>query len=127
MFPVAFLSGILLQTVVSCVQSQMGGWMNSTGLTILFNTIGSALGPLLACFVLLPRLGFQASLIFCATLYAALAVLTTQKQSWSVRRLAGIATVSLSAGLSFLVPFPTIVTKPILRMPDAPTKRTVPS
>ena len=77
--------------------------MNSTGLTILFNTIGSALGPLLAGFVLLPRLGFQASLIFCATIYAALAVLTTQKQSWSVRRVSGIATVSLSAGFVILL------------------------
>jgi spermidine synthase len=107
MFPVAFLSGILLPTVVTCVQSEVAGWMNSTGLTILFNTMGAALGPLIAGFILLPRLGFQSSLIFCATLYAALAVLTTQKQSWSVRRLSGIATVSLSAGfVLILLSFP---------------------
>ena len=35
--------------------------MNSAGLTILFNTIGAALGPLLAGFVLLPQFGFQTS------------------------------------------------------------------
>jgi spermidine synthase len=103
MFPVALLSGILLPTVVTCVQSQVAGWMNSTGLTILFNTVGSAFGPLIAGFVLLPRLGVQASVIFCATVYAALAVLTTQKQSWSVRRASGIATVSLSAGFVILL------------------------
>ena len=64
MFPVAFLSGALLPTIVACVQSEVTGWMNSTGLATLFNTIGAAFGPLLAGFVLLPRLGFQSSLIF---------------------------------------------------------------
>ncbi|MEN3368856.1 MAG: spermidine synthase [Verrucomicrobiota bacterium] len=97
MFPVAFISGLLLPAIVSCVQSEVTGRMNSTGLTILFNTIGAAFGPLLAGFLLLPRLGFQSSLIFCAVIYAGLAVLTIQKGSWSARRLSGIAIVSLSA------------------------------
>ena len=103
MFPVAFLSGILLPAVVTCVQSEVTGWMNSTGLTIFFNTIGATLGPLLAGFVLLPRLGFQTSLIFCAAFYAALAVFTTQKRSWSMRQLSGIATVVLSAGFALVL------------------------
>lgn len=103
MFPVAFLSGILFPAIVTAVQSEVTGWMNSTGLTILFNTIGAAFGPLLAGFVLLPRLGFQASLIFCAIIYAALAVLTSLTQNWSVRRLSGIATVSLSAGFVLIL------------------------
>ncbi len=70
MFPVAFLSGALLPAIVTCVQSEVPGRMNSTGLTMLFNTIGAAFGPLLAGFVLLPRLGFQSSLISCAAVYA---------------------------------------------------------
>ncbi|MEY2496131.1 MAG: spermidine synthase [Verrucomicrobiota bacterium] len=97
MFPVAFLSGTLLPAIVSCVQSEGTGRMNSTGLTILFNTIGAACGPLLAGFLLLPWLGFQSSLIVCAAGYAGLAGLTSQKQSGSLRRLSGIAMVSLSA------------------------------
>lgn len=97
MFPVAFLSGALLPLIVTCVQSEVPGRMNSAGLTILFNTIGAAGGPLLAGFVLLPRLGFQSSLILFAGVYAALAALASQKQSWSLRRLPGIVTVSLSA------------------------------
>jgi spermidine synthase len=97
MFPVAFFSGALLPTIVTVVQSEVTSRMNSTGLTFLFNTIGAALGPLLAGFVLLPRLGFQASLIICAAVYAGLAVLTSQKQSWAGWRLPGIAMVSLSA------------------------------
>ena len=103
MFPVAFLSGALLPAIVTCVQSEVPGRMNSTGLTILFNTVGAAVGALLAGFVLLPRLGFQSSLIFCAAVYAGLALLTSQKQSWSVRRLAGIAMLSLSAAFVLIL------------------------
>jgi spermidine synthase len=96
MFPVAFLSGALLPAIVTLVQSKMPGRMNSTGLTILFNTVGAAIGPLFAGFVLLPRLGFQSSVIFCAAAYAGVALLASQKQSWSVRRFSGIAMVLLS-------------------------------
>ena len=103
MFPVAFLSGVLLPAIVTCVKSEVPGRMNSTGLTMLFNTVGAAFGPLLAGFVLLPRFGFQSSLIFCAAVYAGLAVLTSQEQGWSVRRPAGIAMVSLSAAFAVIL------------------------
>ena len=107
MFPVAFLSGALLPAIVTVVQSEVTSRMNSTGLTILFNTIGAAVGPLLTGFVLLPWLGFQSSLIFCAATYAGLAVLTSQKQLWSPRRLPGIVMVSLSGVfILILVIFP---------------------
>jgi spermidine synthase len=97
MFPVALLSGALLPLIVTCVQSQIQGRMNSAGLTILFNTIGAACGPLLAGFVLLPWLGFQSSLILVAAVYAGLALLTGPRQNWSLRRVSGVATVTLSA------------------------------
>ncbi|MFN2622250.1 MAG: hypothetical protein ABR611_05335 [Chthoniobacterales bacterium] len=97
MFPVAFVSGALLPAIVTCVQSQVTSRMNSVGITVLFNTVGAALGPMLAGFILLPRLGFQSSLILCAGAYGGLAILTSQRQSWSIRRLPGIAMVSLSA------------------------------
>src|SRR6266404_2940101 len=48
MFPVAFLSGILFPLILTCVQREVASRMNSAGLTILFNTTGAALGPLLA-------------------------------------------------------------------------------
>ena len=97
MFPVALLSGVLLPLIVTCVQTGIHGRMNSAGLTILFNTIGAACGPLLAGFILLPALGFQSSLVLCAIVYAGLALLTSQKQSWSLRGVFGLATVSLGA------------------------------
>src|SRR5437868_193466 len=62
MFPVAFLSGALLPAIAACIQSEVTNWMNSTGLTIFFNTVGAACGPLLAGFLFLPRLGFLSSL-----------------------------------------------------------------
>ena len=103
MFPVAFLSGALLPAIATCIQSEVTDWTNSTGLTIFFNTIGAACGPLLAGFLLLPRLGFQSSLILCAAVYAGLALLTSQKQSWSPRRLSGIAMVSLSVAFVLIL------------------------
>ena len=85
MFPVACLSGALLPAIIASVQAEVSGRMNSAGLTILFNTIGAAVGPLLAGFVLLPQFGFQTSLILCAAGYAVLALLTAQKSNWSLR------------------------------------------
>jgi len=84
MFPVSCLSGITLPVLVTCVQSEVMGRMNSAGLTILFNTIGAAFGPLIAGFVLLPSFGFQSSLIFFAVLYAVLSLLAaaTTSETW---------------------------------------------
>jgi spermidine synthase len=96
MFPVAFVSGALLPAITSCIQAERRDRMNSTGLAILFNTIGAACGPLLVGFLLLPQLGFQSSLIFCAVAYAALAVATTKRENWSLRTRSAIATIALS-------------------------------
>jgi predicted membrane-bound spermidine synthase len=99
MFPVAFLSGALLPAIITCVQSHVGSRMNSAGISILFNTIGAAIGPLLAGFVFLPHFGFQTSLILSATAYAVLALLISQKSNWSLRRMSGIAMFLLGAAL----------------------------
>jgi predicted membrane-bound spermidine synthase len=72
MFPIAFLSGILFPAIATRVQESVGSRMNSVGITTLFNTAGAAIGPLLAGFLLLPRVGFQTSLIVCAIVYAIL-------------------------------------------------------
>jgi spermidine synthase len=79
MFPVACLSGILLPTIAAAVQREVTGRMNSVGLTILWNTIGAAGGPLLAGFVFLPRFGFQTSLVASAVIYALLALLVAMR------------------------------------------------
>ena len=75
MFPVSLISGILFPTIASTVQETVGNRMNSLGIVTLFNTTGAAIGPLLTGFALLPRFGFQTSLVFCALGYAVLALL----------------------------------------------------
>jgi spermidine synthase len=76
MFPVAFLSGVLFPAIAALVQGSVPSRMNSLGITTLFNTAGAAIGPLLAGFVLLPKLGFQSSLIICAIGYALLCLMS---------------------------------------------------
>src|SRR5437588_5521730 len=103
MFPVAFLSGSVFPLILTGVQREVTSRMNSTGLTILFNTTGAALGPLLACFVLLPWLGFQSSLILCAAAYTGLAILASEKATWSIRRPLGIVLFALATGLVLII------------------------
>jgi len=103
MFPVAFLSGILFPLILTSVQREVASRMNSAGLTILFNTTGAAVGPLLACFVLLPWLGFQSSFILCAACYAGLAILASEKSTWSIRWPLGIALLALAALLILII------------------------
>jgi spermidine synthase len=85
MFPAAFLSGISLPMVITCVQRKIPNRMNAAGLTMLFNTAGAAIGPLLAGFVFLPCVGFQSSLIIAAAGYVGLAVLANARGGWSLQ------------------------------------------
>ena len=98
-FPVAFLSGILFPSIVVRVQASVRDRMNSTGITTLFNTTGAAVGPLLASLILLPRVGYQWSLLLCAASYALLALLASDWSTWSFRRPIGLAMAGLSVGL----------------------------
>jgi spermidine synthase len=97
MFPVAVFSGILFPVIAAEVQASVGNRMNSTGLATLLNTTGAAIGPLVASFVLLPTLGYQTSLIFCAAGYALLSLLVSERAAWPFRRAVGIIVVALWA------------------------------
>jgi len=101
MFPVAFLSGVSLPTIITSVQRNISNRMNAAGLTMLFNTAGAAIGPLLAGFVLLPSVGFQSSLIIAAAGYAGLAILATERNDWSFH--ARFGKLLLLLGLIFLL------------------------
>jgi spermidine synthase len=107
MFPVALLSGILFPVIAAEVQASVGDRMNSTGITALLNTIGAAIGPLVASFVLLPALGYQTSLICCAAGYALLSLLLTERAARLFRRPVGIVVAALWVILIFgLIFFP---------------------
>jgi spermidine synthase len=96
-FPVAVLSGILFPSIIANVQLAVGDRMNSTGITTLFNTAGAAIGPLLASFVLLPRIGYHLSLLLCAAAYVLLSIVVSERSSWSIRRPLGLANMALCA------------------------------
>jgi spermidine synthase len=97
MFPVAFLSGILFPWIVASVQATVSDRMNSTGIVTLVNTTGAAIGPLAASFVMLPTVGYQWSLLICATGYLLLGILISEASSWSIRRPISLATIALCA------------------------------
>ncbi len=104
-FPVAFLSGILFPSIVARVQASVGDRMNSTGITTLFNTMGAAAGPLLASFVVLPSVGYQWGLLLCAASYALLALLASERSTWSVRRPIGLMVAGLCVALILIMAF----------------------
>src|SRR5439155_10905279 len=104
-FPVAFLSGILFPSIVARVQASVGDRMNSTGITTLFNTIGAAAGPLLASFVVLPSAGYQWGLLLCAATYALLALLVSERSTWSLRRPIGLMVAGLFVALIIIIAF----------------------
>jgi len=103
MFPAAFLSGALFPSIATCVHASVQGRMNSTGITTLLNTAGAATGPLLASFLLLPSIGFQSSLVLCATAYVLLAALCTERSAWSFRKPIAFTMAALYAALIIIV------------------------
>src|SRR5205823_3940434 len=84
---------------------EVGGRMNSTGLTTLFNTLGATLGPLLGSFVLLPAIGFQWSLLLCAAGYAVLTMFASEWRRFSFRTPGEVAATVLSAAFLLLLTF----------------------
>lgn len=95
MFPVALLSGILFPTVVALVQNRIESRMNSIGFVTLLNTIGAAIGPLAATFLLLPAIGFQWSIILCAAGYVGLGLILPNSEDWSLRKPSGAIMIGL--------------------------------
>ena len=69
MFPVALLSGLLFPLLGERLHAELGGETRSAGLLTLANTVGAALGSLIAGFILLPRLGMETSLFVLALGY----------------------------------------------------------
>jgi len=99
MFPVAFLSGILFPAIAARVQESIGSRMNSVGVTTLFNTAGAAIGPIVAGFFLLPRFGFQTSLVACAVVYLVLGLLISRSRDWRLLLIALVLAFVVSMAL----------------------------
>lgn len=106
MFPVSLISGVLFPTIASAVQETVENRMNSLGIVTLFNTAGAAIGPLAAGFVLLPKFGFQSSLVFCALGYSMLALLVAGRTFWASGWSRLVLILLLGAFVVIIVLFP---------------------
>ena len=73
MFPVSMLSGIAFTMVARAAKDDIGSSVRTTGIATLYNTIGAALGSLLAGFVLLPTIGMEFSFFVVAAGYCLVA------------------------------------------------------
>ncbi|MFL6527814.1 MAG: fused MFS/spermidine synthase [Chthoniobacterales bacterium] len=100
MFPVSCLSGIMFPAVSAVIQGVASERSASVGLTTFANTLGAAIGPLLATFVLLPVVGFQTGLIICSVGYGLLGAVAFSRSY----ALVSLGLVVAMAGL--LVTFP---------------------
>jgi len=75
MFPTSFLSGILFTFIGTSLHTQIGSETRATGLLTLANTVGGALGSILAGFVLLPVLGMERSFFLLGASYGVVGLL----------------------------------------------------
>jgi len=71
MFPVAFISGMFFPVVGAALRGGLTSEIATAGTLTLANTIGAAVGSLVAGFVLLPLLGIERSFFTITLLYAA--------------------------------------------------------
>ena len=74
MLPVSILSGVLFTLIGRAVERSVG--VNAAALVTFANTLGAALGPLVAGFVLIPIAGVEGSFLAVAVLYTIVAALT---------------------------------------------------
>ena len=75
MFPVSVLSGLLFTLIGHAVHERRKDETRAAGLVTLANTLGAALGPLVAGFLLIPWIGMERSFFVLPLIYAAVALL----------------------------------------------------
>ncbi|HEY3162557.1 MAG TPA: fused MFS/spermidine synthase [Vicinamibacterales bacterium] len=72
MLPVSLVSGIFFPLAGAALRSGLASEIETAGVLTLVNTIGAAIGSLIAGFVLLPFLGIEKSFFAVALIYAAI-------------------------------------------------------
>ena len=99
MFPVSLLSGFLFTAIGRAVERAMGDEVRAAAMTTLANTIGAALGPLVAGFLMLPKLGIERSIFAIGILYGVVALLTLNRRVAASLAFAALALVFFPFGL----------------------------
>src|SRR4030095_2895617 len=74
MFPVSFISGMFFPLVGAALRTELTSEIATAGTLTLVNTIGAAIGSLVAGFVLLPLLGIEKSFFAIGLLYAVVGI-----------------------------------------------------
>jgi predicted membrane-bound spermidine synthase len=75
MLPVSAASGLLFALLGKALNDSLGVPVRSAGLLVLANTLGAAIGPIVACFLLLPWLGVEHSIFLLCASYGGVALL----------------------------------------------------
>jgi predicted membrane-bound spermidine synthase len=102
-FPVSLASGVLFTLTGDRLDRTLGDDLRAASWLTVANTAGAMLGPLVATFVLLPRLGIEASIFVAALCYCAIALLTLRRTGRAPRSSALILGVMAAAvGLAML-------------------------
>jgi spermidine synthase len=84
MLPVSFLSGVLFTVIGRAVEREIGEQSRAAALVTFANTVGAAIGPLVAGFLLIPTIGVELSFFTIAVVYIAIAILTIRKRVWLI-------------------------------------------
>jgi predicted membrane-bound spermidine synthase len=100
MFPVSVCSGVVFILLGQRLREASEGAAGAAGVLTLSNTLGSALGPLAAGFVFLPRLGVEESYLIAAGAYAAGGALAWWRSPPSDRRLGALAGLMLAGAFA---------------------------
>ena len=122
MFPVALLSGLLFTLLGDRLHGELGDETRSAGLLTLANTVGAALGSLLAGFLLLPNLGMETSLFVLALGYAVAAGLAYRAgllPSPGAATRAAVAILALFALTLVFFPHGTVAERSVARAVSA--------
>src|SRR5882762_275490 len=75
LLPVSFVSGIFFPLVGAALRNGLASDIETAGVLTLVNTIGAAIGSLVAGFVLLPAVGIEKSMFVVALIYGAIGAL----------------------------------------------------
>ena len=102
MLPVSFLSGMLFPSIGRQIERIAGEGTLATAMLTAANTVGGALGSIVATFVLIPRLGVDGAIVIAAAGYVVVALLTMP--AGRRLRLGAIAAAAVAAIVVIVAP-----------------------
>ena len=78
--PVSILSGVFFTVIGRAVERELGEESRAAALVTFANTIGAAIGPIVAGFVLIPTIGVEGSFFTIGVLYVVIALLALRNR-----------------------------------------------